>query len=328
MKGITPNFNKLCHEGILFSNCYANGDRTDKGIISVLNGYPGHPKDAIINYPKKTESLPYLNTDLKNAGYYTEFVYGYDIDYANFRSYFTNARYDKVVSKSDFDPSLHTSKWGVHDHYVLGRILDECNAAPKQPFFLAFASQSSHEPFTVPMKTVIHGNDEEDKYLNSAYYADSSLGDFFAKAKKTSWWKNTLIVMVADHGTRHPGNSEYNSIAKYHIPMLWIGGAVAKQDTVISTYFTQSDFPLTLIRQLKLDNNRHYKFSQNFMSDQAPAYAFYVYNDGFVILNKYGNIMFDNVAKRPVQSEGNNTDSLLVLGKAHMQVLVTDFAER
>jgi phosphoglycerol transferase MdoB-like AlkP superfamily enzyme len=328
MKGITPNFNELCREGILFTNCYANGDRTDKGIISVLNGYPGHPKDAIINYPKKTESLPYLNTDLKRTGYYTEFVYGYDIDYANFRSYFTNARYDKVVTKADFDPSIQTSKWGVHDHYVFDKLLEECNAAPTKPFFIAFASQSSHEPFQVPMKTVIHGTDEENMFLNSAYYADSAIGDFIRKAKKTEWWKNTLIVFVSDHGSRHPGKSEYNAIEKYHIPMLWIGGAIAKKDTIVSTYFSQSDFPLTLLRQLKVENNRHYKFSRNFMSSQAPDFAFYVYNDGFVILEKGTFVMFDNVAKRPVNSKGANIEPLLKKGKAHMQVLSTDFGER
>jgi phosphoglycerol transferase MdoB-like AlkP superfamily enzyme len=327
MKGITPDFNALSHEGILFSNCYATGDRTDKGIISVLNGYPGHPKTAIINFPKKTEKLPFLNLDLKKTGYYNEFVYGYDIDYANFRSYFLNAKYDKVISKANFDPSLCNSKWGVHDHYVLNRLLDECNAVPHQPFFMAFASQSSHEPFQVPMKTVIPGNDDEHLYLNSAYYADSSLGDFIRKAKKTSWWKNTLIVMVADHGISHPGNTTYNFPKKYNIPMLWLGGALAKKDTIISTYFSQSDFPLTLLHQLKLDN-RNYKFSQDFLSNTAPAFGFYVSNEGIALLQKGGRVIYDHAAGRAILQEGNNTDSLIIKAKAQLQVLSTDFSER
>ena len=327
MKGVTPNFTALSHEGILYSNCYANSDRTDKGIISVLNGYPGHPKLAIINFPKKTESLPYLSIDLKDQGYYTEFVYGYDIDYANFRSYFTNAKYEKVISKDDFDPSQCNSKWGVHDHYVFNRLLEQCNAAPRKPFFMAFASQSSHEPFDVPMKTVIQGSDEEHLYLNAAYYADSSLGDFIRKAKQTEWWKNTLVLIVADHGIRHPGNSPYYVPEKNHIPMLWLGGALAAHDTVIDTYCSQSDIPLTILHQLGLDN-KNYKFSQDLLSSDAPAFSFYIFNDGFGYFRKDKYIVFDNNANKIILQKGNVTDSFVDEGKAHFQTLSVDFSSR
>jgi len=327
IKGITPNFNALIHEGVLFSNCYANGDRTDKGIISVLNGYPGHPKLAIINFPKKTEHLPYLNIDLKNQGYYNEFVYGYDIDYANFRSYFMNARYDKVISKADFKPSQCNSKWGVHDHYVFNKLFEECNAAPKKPFFMAFASQSSHEPFDVPMKTVIPGDDEKHKFLNSAFYADSALGDFIRKAKKTDWWPNTFIVIVADHGTRHPGNTPYYEPKKSHIPILWLGGALAKHDTIIDTYCSQSDIPLTILHQLGLDN-KNYKFSRDILSNTAPAFGYYIFNEGFGLMQKNSKIVFDNNASKIIIREGHVTDSILDEGKAYFQVLTTDFSNR
>jgi phosphoglycerol transferase MdoB-like AlkP superfamily enzyme len=326
-EGIAPNLSALCREGILFDHCYANGDRTDKGVIAILNGYPGHPKNSIINFPKKIETLPYLNKDFKKQGYYTEYVYGSDVDFANFRSYFINAGYDKVISKNDFDLSLRTSEWGVHDHYVFDRAIKECNATPKKPFFVVCESQSSHEPFDVPMKTKIHGSDEESLFLNAAYYADSSLGDFIRKAKNTSWWNNTLIIIVADHGSRHPGNTTYNYPIKFHIPMLWLGGAIAKHDTVISTYFSQSDFPLTLLHQLNLDN-KNYRFSQDFLSDRAPAFSFYVFNDGFGFLRKDGYIIFDNVTKKVLSTQGSNTDQLISSGKAQMQVLSTNFSER
>jgi phosphoglycerol transferase MdoB-like AlkP superfamily enzyme len=327
MAGITPNFNKLSHEGILFSNCLANGDRTDKGIISVLNGFPGHPKLAIINFPKKIESLPYLNIDIQKEGYYGEFVYGYDVNYANFRSYFMNAKYNKVIAKDDFEPSQRTSKWGVHDHYVFDRLFEECNAAPKQPFFMAFASQSSHEPFNVPMKTKIAGEDDEHKYLNSAIYADSSLGSFINKAKQTSWWKNTLIVIIADHGTRHPGNSVYYEPTRCRIPMLWLGGAIAKQDSIIDTYCSQADVPLTILHQLGIDS-KNYKYSRDIMSPGAASFGYYVFNDGFGFLRKNSMIVFDNVTNRVIMKDGNVNDSIIDIGKAYLQVLSTDFSNR
>lgn len=326
LKGITPRFTSLCKEGILFSNFFTTVDRTDKGIISALSGYPGHPIKAIVNYSKKTETLAFINYDLQQQGYYGEFVYGYDADYANFRSYLMNAKYDKMISKTDFPVEERNSKWGVHDHYVMNRLLDECNKA-REPFFMAFASQSAHEPFDVPMKRVIQGNDEDHLFLNSAYYADSTLGDFINRAKKTSWWKNTLIVILSDHGTRYPGNTPQHEEIKFRIPMLWIGGAVAKQDTTIETYCSQSDVALTVLHQLNLDNKK-YKFSQDILSANPPAFAFCLFHDGFCYYTKDRKLSFDNTSGKPIITEGNVDENYINTGKAYLQVLTDDFMNR
>jgi len=325
-KGITPNFTALCHDGILFDNFYANGDRTDKGTLAVLSGYPGHPELAIVNFPKKTESLPYINHDLMKLGYRTEFIYGSDIDFANFRSYFVNADYDSVISKADFPPSEWNSKWGPHDHFVLNKLMDECNKA-HEPFFMAFASLSSHEPFEVPMKTVIPGSDEESQFLNSIYYADSSLGGFFRRAKNTSWWKNTLFVIVADHSVRHPDNTIYYELPKYKIPMLWLGGAVAKKDTIIHTFCTQSDLAFTILNQLDI-HPKNYKFSQNILSSDAPSFSYYLFKNGFGFLKKDKIVIFDNNSGQVIRQSGDVDEDFINKGKAYMQVLTTDFAGR
>jgi phosphoglycerol transferase MdoB-like AlkP superfamily enzyme len=326
LKGITPRFTELCKEGILFNNFYATADRTDKGIISVLSGYPGHPTRAIVNFSKKTETLPFLNYDLQQHGYYGEFVYGYDADYANFRSYLMNAKYNKIISKADFDVSERNSKWGVHDNYAMNRLFDECNLA-QEPFFMAFASQSAHEPFDVPMKRVIQGNDEDHLFLNSAYFADSVLNAFIGKAKKTDWWKNTLIVITADHGTRYPGNTPQHEPIKFHIPMLWIGGAVSIQDTIVDTYCSQADVALTVLHQLEIDN-KQYRFSQDIFGSEVSGFAFCLFSDGFTFLKKDGQLIFDNVSRKPMLTKGNADQNFIDTGKAYLQVLTNDFKNR
>src|SRR3989337_2361479 len=203
LSGITPRFNQLVKEGVLFDHFYCSGDRTDKGIVAVLNGYPSQPLTSIIKEPKKTKSLPYLNKVFKQQGYRTEFTYGYNINYANFNSYLIHAEFDHVTHSADFPQELNTSKWGVHDHYVFEKFFNETQASPI-PFFKILMTQSSHEPFEVPMETVIAGEDEIHRFLNSAYYTDKYLGEFIDKAKQSSWWKNTLIVITADHGHPYP----------------------------------------------------------------------------------------------------------------------------
>ena len=327
LSGVTPNFSRLCREGIVFSNLYSNSDRTDKGILGILNGYPVHPVAKVINYPEKTRQLPYINKDLKQAGYHTGFVYGYDILYSNFASYFGNAEYDKLITRADFPPETYQgSKWGVHDHWVLEKLLDECNASPL-PFFKTFVGLSSHEPFDVPMQTVIEGSDAESRFLNSVYYSDKALGDFVEAARQTEWWDNTLIVVTADHGSRHPGNLPSYAPERFHVPMLWLGGAVAKKDTVIETVASQTDIPLTVLHQLGLKNDG-YRFSKDILGTPAYSLAFYDFNNGFGVVTDHAKIAFDNVGREIIFQEGTNAEELTEKGKAYLQIFSKDFIMR
>ena len=182
---ITPRFNALAREGVLFNHLYSSGDRTDKGIVSILNGYPAQPLTSIIKEPKKTQSLPYLNKIFKAQGYRTEFTYGYNINYANFNSYLMHGDFDHITHSMDFPQSLNTSKWGVHDEFVFDKFFDELQQTTG-PFFKIMMTQSSHEPFEVPMKTVIPGQDEVHMFMNSAFYTDSCFGSFIDRAKQNN----------------------------------------------------------------------------------------------------------------------------------------------
>ncbi len=326
VEGVTPNINRLVREGILFDNFYSSGDRTDKGIVSVLNGYPTQPLTSIIKFPKKTQSLPFLNKDFKAMGYQTEFTYGYNIDYANFRSYLTNARFDHITHSQDFPPELNTSKWGVHDHFVFNKFFDEAQEA-RQPFFKIMMTQSSHEPFEVPMETVIEGEDEESMFLNSAYYTDKSLGEFIEKAKDTDWWKNSWIIITADHGHYMPGNGGLDNPDRFKIPMLWLGGALNVRDTVIHTYGTQTDIANTVLGQLGR-HDREFIFSNDMLSPDYDDFAVFVFNNGFGFLDHDKKIVYDNTGAKYLTREGNVSEQDAELGKAYMQTLFNDFNAR
>ncbi|MDN5204780.1 sulfatase-like hydrolase/transferase [Fulvivirgaceae bacterium BMA10] len=325
-KGVTPNFNKLTKEGILFSHIYSSGDRTDRGVASILGGYPAQPKTSVIKYPKKTQYMPYLNKDFKQLGYHTSFIYGYDIDYSNFRSYLGNGQFDLVISKENFGSYEYESKWGIHDHEVLDRIIRELNKLP-QPFFHMTMTLSSHEPFDVPMETVFEGNDEENLFFNSAYYTDKALGSFVEQAKRGDWWDNTLMILVADHGCRHPGADHGYSETKFTIPMLWIGGALNKKDTVINTFGNQTDIARTVLKQIDLDNE-NYLFSRNLLSDRAKSFSFYVFNNGYGFMSDSIKAIYDLNGNRYIRKEGLGSESQEALGKAYLQKLYLDFNSR
>jgi phosphoglycerol transferase MdoB-like AlkP superfamily enzyme len=326
LPGITPRFNALTKEGILFDHFHCSGDRTDKGIVAILNGYPSQPLTSIIKEPKKTKSLPYLNKVFKHHGYRTEFTYGYNINYANFNSYLIHAEFDHITHSMDFPQELNTSKWGVHDEYVFDKFFDETQKV-EAPFFKVMMTQSSHEPFEVPMKTVIEGKDEVHQFLNSAYYTDKELGEFIDKAKQSSWWNNTLVVITADHGHPYPNNPGVSNPTKFKIPMLWLGGALNVRDTVIHTVATQTDIPNTILGQFNW-NADDFKFGQNMLGTSPNPFAVYIFNNGFGMIRENRLFVYDNVSGTVIQQKGDVKEEDIFEGKAYIQKLYWDFNSR
>jgi len=326
LKGITPNFTKLSKEGILFDHFYASGDRSDKGIVSILSGYPAQPTTSIIKYSKKVQTLNFLIRDFKKEGYNSAFYYGGDANFANMRSYLINSGFDKIISKNDFSILQTTSKWGAHDHIVFNKLIEDLDKA-KEPFINVCFTLSNHEPFEVPMNTFIKGTDEDSKFLNSTYYADKSLGEFIETAKTKSWWNNTLIILVADHGVRYPGNTPMHFYVKFQIPMLWLGGAITIKDTIINTIGSQTDIAQTLLSQFNI-KAAHYKFSKNLLNKTINPYAVYVFNDGFGYITPNCISIFDNNKKQYIEVYGNQIESDKKAGMSYIQVLMDDFSKR
>jgi phosphoglycerol transferase MdoB-like AlkP superfamily enzyme len=132
---ITPYFNRLKNEGIYFSNTFASGDRTDKGLVSVLSGYPAQPTKSIIKEAKKTASLPILTKDFQKYGYSTSFYYGGDTEFANMKTYLYSADFQRIVELNDFPEEMYLTKWGVHDNNLFDKFLSEHTYSRKDPFF-------------------------------------------------------------------------------------------------------------------------------------------------------------------------------------------------
>jgi phosphoglycerol transferase MdoB-like AlkP superfamily enzyme len=324
LPNVTPSLNNLIKEGILFTNFYASGDRTDKGLVSILSGYPAQPRTSIIKYPEKTQSLPYLPKAMEKIGYHTSFVYGGDIGFANMESYLTNSGFSTITDDNDFSSDIDNSKWGVADHYIFNQLLTECDTA-QNPFFKVMLTLSSHEPFEVPMKPVFEGDDERSKFLNACFYTDKSLGEFIRQAKKKEWWNNTLIIITADHGHRFPNPEELKEKERFKIPMLWLGGALAKQDTTIETFGIQTDISNTLLRQVGSGSN-DFTFSKNLMAADVKSFALYIFNNGFGYVSPTHENIYDFDLQNYLKKEGDETE--LPFGKAYMQKLFHDYNAR
>ncbi|MFD2717525.1 LTA synthase family protein [Hymenobacter monticola] len=327
-KGVTPNLDSLARTGILFDSIYAAGDRSQKGLVSLLSGYPNQPTTSIIKFPRKTENLPHLCRTLATAGYSSGYYYGGELAFANMKSYLQTAGYEHLTERVDFAAADQNSKWGAHDGVLFNRVLSDL-ARQRQPFFVTAFTLSSHEPFDVPMKTRFPGQTEEDLFRNSVFYTDYALGEFLQKARQQPWYANTLLVLAADHGHILPGNSSNQSPQKFHIPLLLAGGAIRPENRgrVVSTIGSQTDVAATLLHQLHLPA-ANYVWSRDLLTPRATPFAFYTFNNGFGVVSPSGIATYDNVSRHTWERDAAVPDAQVRLGQALEQVSLEDFARR
>ena len=322
---VTPNFNRYVNEGILFTEFYASGTRTDKAMPAILNGYPAQPAQSIIKEPKKSQSLPNIVRILTEKGYRSAFWYGGEINFANFNSFVIGSGFNTIVTKDDFDPENYNSKWGVHDHILFDALKDSMKNV-REPFLNVILTLSSHEPFDVPMDAVFAGNDNMTKYKNSVYYADKYLGEFLDWARTTDWWKNTLVIMLADHCGRVSEEMPAYSPELFKIPMLWTGGALAGKGMKISKHGDQTDIPVTLMNQLGISIS--FPFGKDLLSEKSSSFSFYTYNEGLGFITDSSTYIYDHKLKSHLVKEGEGADFAEKAGKAFLQVLFNDYLKR
>lgn len=320
--GITPNLNRLSREGITFTNMYANSFRTDRGIVAVLNGYLAQPTTSIMKYPAKSQTLPSIAKSLGEQGYVADMLYGGDINFTNMQSYFFSSGYSKITADRDFPLSQRLSKWGANDDITFTHLYESIREKDeKTPWLSTFLTLSSHEPFEVPFHHL------EDPFLNSVAFTDSCIGNFIDRLKELPVWKNTLVVLISDHGFRYPSSVLDYEPRRFHIPMIWLGGAI-KEPAVIDTYANQTDLAATLLNQLNLPHNQ-FEFSRDILDPGYPKYSFYTFPNGFGFIDSTGISVYDNEGNKPLmESSAEGNRERLDKGKVLLQTLYDDLGRR
>ncbi len=321
--GVTPNLNRLKREGVYFSNFYANGFRTDRGLVSILLGYPAPGAVSLMKYPRKTSRIHSIVNGLATSGYDTHFhyYYGGDADFTNMRSFLINQGFDNITEDRDFPVADRLSKWGVPDHLLFKRAEDDIAASrPVKPTFTVIQTSSSHEPFDVPYHKLT------DKILNAFAYTDSCVGGFVNYLKTTPRWNRSLVILVPDHLGAWPEEVDNFASWRFHIPMIWTGGAI-KRPMVVDTYGSQQDLAATLYGELGIPND-YMPFSKDMLDPTARHYAWFMMNDGFGVKTDKNEVIYDNKQRKAVVSKGEDGDMWLKYGQALLQVLFDDIAEK
>ena len=321
-KDVAVCLDSIAQQSILFTRFYANSFRTDRGMVSILSGYPAQPTTSIMRYPRKTSQLPSIARNLaKYKNYKTTYYYGGDADFCNMRSYLVSQGYQHIISDANFPIEDKLSKWGVPDHILAAKMMEDIKAQQneKRPMLRILQTSSSHEPFEVPYHRL------KDKRLNAFAYTDSVMGAIVREYRKLPRWKNTLIVFVPDHVGGYKENLNDHDRSRYQIPLILAGGAISRPMKV-GIIGSQHDIAATLLGQLGVEH-REFTFSKNMMSDATPKFAFFAVNDAFGIVSEENSLIYDNRAKRIVYDKGEKGFNLR-RGQAYLQKLYDDLAKK
>jgi phosphoglycerol transferase MdoB-like AlkP superfamily enzyme len=331
--GITPEFAKLEKDGLLFTQFYCSGNRSHEGIASILGGHPALPYTTFTANPTKFPGLPSLTQILGRSGYETSFFYGGQLNYGNLRAYLHYNQFEKIVEESNIEPSVPRGRLGVHDEFMYRRFIEDLKQM-KEPFFSVLFTLSSHSPYDFPMEPVIDWAGNENKFVNSAFYADKCLGEFFTMARQQPWFDSTLFIIVADHGHNSYKNYRYESFEYHRIPLLFYGNVLKDEFRGSQTgrIADNSSIPKTLLNQLGLQSD-DFHWGSDLFNPYSPEFAYVVLNDGYMWKTPKGEVVYSMMWKHYYSKkfpDGTTPAEMMSFtrdGKSYVQALFQDFLD-
>jgi len=256
--GITPNFDALAKEGLLFQRVFSNGTHTHQGMFATMACFPNLPAfEYLMRMPEGGHQFSGLPQLLSARGYDDVYVYNGSFAWDNQSGFFANQGMRNFVGRDDFvDPVFIDPTWGVSDQDMFSRGADELAKLGRQgkPFYALLQTLSNHTPYALPENLPVErvtGHGSLDEHLTAMRYADWSLGQFFAKARQEPYFKDTLFVVLGDHGFGNDEQITEMDLSRFSIPLLLIGPGV--QDTFGSsrdTVGSQIDVVPTIMGRL------------------------------------------------------------------------------
>jgi phosphoglycerol transferase MdoB-like AlkP superfamily enzyme len=331
-KGITPGMNNLMKEGITFTRAYAAADRSDKGMIATFSGFPAQGSESIIKYISKHERLPAIMQLYDSLGYSTSFYHGGQSEFYNFKSYMLSHGVDRVVDNNSFDIATERVSWGVYDHVVADRMLQDLYKEVK-PFFSIFYTVVNHEPFDLKGNYKFGSNTKANKYRSTVYYTDSVVNGLVNRAKKEGWYDNTVFMVLSDHGSVYPSERfDLSRPERYHIPLFLFGGALKEEwkGHQIEDVVSQTDMATTLWNFVS-EETSPFKYSIDLFSKKRQNQAFYNSNMTLGIVTNDNAISYDVQGDKMSYDQGANSqqqkDSLIRIAKGYYQYVFKDFQQ-
>lgn len=279
---ITPNMEKLSHEGIAFTNLFSNGTRSIRGLSALTSGWLPLSGEEVVKRNKSQSDFFTVASLLKPLGYKSSFIYGGEGRFDNMRSWYMGNGFDEVIEQKDYKNPTFVSTWGVSDEDLVIKANEKfkAHAAKGEKFVSVMFSSSNHSPFELPEGKIDFIPGKPKKGVeNAVKYADFAIGRLFELAKKEPYYKDTVFVVVADHNVRVYGD-DLVPINMFHIPALIISDGIKPQK--FDTLSTQPDVLATALDLIGV-NLTYPVLGHSIFSDAKKETSFMMFNDTFAL---------------------------------------------
>ena len=292
---LTPNYNKLAKEGVLFTNFFSNGNRSNRGILSILTGFPSQYGKSILKKTVGQKPFVSLTQILNERGYSSYFMYGGDIEFDNMKGFFETNGISNFVSREDFPQSDRTIKWGVPDDKLFDKAVEYLGTL-KQPFFFEIFTLSNHAPFDIDenFKEFTENDYPEYERYNAFKFADYSIGRFVEAVKDKEWAKNTIFIFVADHGQNRRKPIEIDWKKFLNPLVIWTPGGQLKHE-IIDRAGSQLDLLPTIMGILGGDYIQSSWGKDLLVKENNKNNFAYVVENNFVGIIDEENIYIDGI---------------------------------
>lgn len=325
--GITPNFNQLCNEGLLFTKIFSTGGTSETGHSSIISGYPTIAGVSISTQSSKCRHLPSLNQSFEALGYNSFYTFGGSLSYGNIGGYLTDVGFDKLVDENDLDLTP-TGKLGIHDEAMFPYFLSEVQKA-KRPYFYGLFTQSTHSPYDMPAEPF--PGYSNDGYVTSMHYADEHLAKFVEGIRNLPDYDNTVVIFIADHGRANIYNQNTYDEMYFHIPLLIWGGALKNEyaGQTIDRVGSQADLAKTLLNQLDI-NSDDFHWSKDLLDPSTQAWAICTSTLSYGWKNEDGYTVYHMIDDRLVHSpytDQKEIDAALKKCRAVLEAMYREFIE-
>lgn len=289
---ITPYLDSLTQHALFFSNFYATGTRTVRGLEALTLAIPPTPGQSIVRRPHNTNMFSMGNV-LSEKGYDCKFIYGGNAWFDNMGPYY-GANGFSVVDKRDFPSNEihHSTTWGACDEDIFTQAIKECDksAAAGKLFYNQVLTVSNHRPYTFP-KGRIPNNPDDQSRDGAVTYTDWAINDFLKKAKSKPWFDNTVFVIVADHCASAAGKVEL-PVTGYQIPCIIYAPKLVPA-MVVDRVVSQIDLLPTLLGLMNMNYTSKFFGYDIFKLEPGRERAFistyqklgYIKNGNLVILS-------------------------------------------
>ncbi len=233
--GITPNFDRLAGEGLLFERFFANGTHTHQGMFASMACFPNLPGfEYLMQSPEGSHRFSGLPQLLGGRAFNDVYVYNGDFAWDNQAGFFGNQGMTRFIGRSDYvDPVVADPTWGVSDQDMFDRAVQELDGlATGEPFYALLQTLSNHTPYALPDPLPVppvSGHGALDAHLTAMHYSDWALGRFFEQARRQPWYQDTLFVVVGDHGFGAPEQLTEMDLFRFHVPLLLIAPGITER---------------------------------------------------------------------------------------------------